>query len=158
MKFPPSSFSAFFFLFALLVAGCADSKPETLFTDGYDQAEMDAAIEQARENVDLFIAAMQAGDGTDFAIKEPITDKNETEHFWLTDVTYADGQFKGLVGNDPGIVKNVKFGDERIVKKEAISDWLYFKDGKMRGNYTLPVLLKSASPEERAEYESMMGE
>lgn len=32
------------------------------------------------------------------------------------------------------------------------------KDGKMQGNYTMRVLLKSASPEERAQYEPLLGD
>ena len=70
----------------LVVALCACSKaPETLVKGGYDEEEMEAAIARARSEVDSFLAEMSKGNGTDFAVKVPIEDKDESEHFWLTE-------------------------------------------------------------------------
>src|SRR5258705_10855863 len=82
----------------LILAFCSCSKPpETLIKGGYDEQEMDGAIARARSEVDSFIAEMSKGKGTDFAVKVPIEDKEETEHFWLTDVIYRNGKFEGVI-------------------------------------------------------------
>src|ERR1051325_3152585 len=98
-------------LLLILLAGmcCScSSKPETLGEGGYDEKEMDAAIARARSEVDSFIAQMNGKQGADFSVKTPIEDNGKTEHFWLTDITFKDGEFSGQIGNDPGIVGNVK--------------------------------------------------
>jgi uncharacterized protein YegJ (DUF2314 family) len=141
----------------ILLSGCSSSKsPSTLVEGGYDQNEMDASIARARLEVDSFIAEMAKGNGTDFAVKVPIQQKDETEHFWLTDVVYHNGKFEGVIGNEPGIVTNVKMGQRWSVKKSEISDWLFMRDGKMYGNYTVRPLLKTMPEEEAAKVKSML--
>ena len=136
---------------------CACSKtPETLVKGGYDEQEMEAAIARARSEVDSFIAEMSKGNGTDFAVKVPIEDKEEIEHFWLTDIVYRNGKFEGIIGNEPGIVTNVKEGQKWSVKKSEISDWLFMRDGKMHGNYTMRPLLKTMPEEEAAKFRSLL--
>ena len=143
-------------LFLILVCCSCSKTPETLVKGGYDEQEMDAAIARARSEVDSFIAEMTKGNGSDFAVKVPIEDKWETEHFWLTDVVYRNGKFEGKIGNDPGIVTNVKSGQKWTVKKSAISDWMFMRDGKMHGNYTMRPLLKTMPEEEAAKFRSML--
>jgi len=141
----------------LMLAFCSCSqKPDTLVTEGYDQKEMDAAIARARSEVDSFIKEMSDRNGTAFAVKAPIQDKGETEHFWLTDIVYRNGEFEGLIGNDPGIVTNVKLGQKWTIKKADISDWMFMRDGKMHGNYTLRPLLKTMSEEEATKFRSIL--
>jgi uncharacterized protein YegJ (DUF2314 family) len=141
----------------LILATCSCSKsPETLVKGGYDEKEMDAAIARARSEVDVFIAEMLKGNGTDFAVKAPIQDKEETEHFWLTDIVYRNGKFEGVIGNDPGIVTNVKSGQKWTIKKSEISDWMFMRDGKIYGNYTMRPLLKTMPEEEAARFRSML--
>jgi uncharacterized protein YegJ (DUF2314 family) len=117
---------------------------------------MDAAIARARREVDSFIEEMSKGNGTDFAVKGPIQDKGETEHFWLTDIVYHNGKFEGIIGNDPGMVTNVKSGQKWTVKKSEISDWMFMRNGKMYGNYTLRPLLKTMSEEEAEKFRSIL--
>jgi len=109
----------FIFLLIVLLSAACNKKPETLVEGGYDQQEMDAAIAKAQSEVDSFIAELAKNNGSNFAVKVPITDKGETEHFWLTNVFYRDGKFSGLLGNDPGIVTNVKYGDTITVAKSG---------------------------------------
>lgn len=137
--------------FAVLLSGCSEprSKPETL-VEQYDESVMNQAITEAKSRVDEFIAVMARGDADTFSVKVPITDPNGTEHFWLTDVTFAGGSFTGLIGNDPGIVGNVKFGQSRTVAKDAISDWMFTRGDKIHGGFTIDPLLPSY-PKEEAE-------
>jgi len=131
---------------------------DTLVKGGYDEAAMNAAIARARSEVDVFIPALEKREGTGFAVKVPVHDQGETEHFWLTDVTYRDGEFEGKVGNDPGIVTNVTFGQTMRIKKDDISDWMFLRDGKLHGNYTLRPLLERMDPDEAARYRALFAE
>ena len=143
-------------LVIVILACCSCSKSsDTLITD-YDQKEMDAAIARARSEVDSFIAELSKRNGSDFAVKVPIRDKDETEHFWLTNIVYRNGQFEGVISNEPGIVTNVKGGQKWSVKKSEISDWMFMREGKMYGNYTMRPLLKTMPEEEAAKYRSML--
>lgn len=144
---------------SLILILCSCSRdPETLVRDGYDEQEMEEAIACARAEVDGFVAALEKGQGSDFAVKAPVKDRGETEHFWLTDVTYREGSFAGLIGNDPGMVTNVKFGQKWTLKKLEISDWMFMRDEKMHGNYTLRPLLKTIKKEEAQMWRSRFAE
>lgn len=43
---------------------------------------------------------------------------------------------------------NVKLGQKCKVKKADISDWMFVRDDKTHGNYTLCPLLKTMKPQE----------
>ena len=124
----------------LILAACSKD-PETLVREGYDEAQMEAAIARARREVDEFVKVLAARDADSFSVKAPIKDGNGTEHFWITDVRYEKGEFVGKIGNDPGIVENVKIGQEWRIKKDEISDWMYVRGEKIHGGYTIDVLL-----------------
>ena len=143
----------------LIPLACACSrKPETLIEEGYDQKAMDEAIARARQEVDYFIAALEKGEGTDFAVKAPIEDDGKVEHFWLTDVAYRDGVFEGTIGNDPGIVDNVEFGQNWTINRSEISDWMFLRDEKIYGNYTMRPLLETMPEEEAEMWRSQLAE
>ncbi|MCE9556126.1 MAG: DUF2314 domain-containing protein [Planctomycetes bacterium] len=143
-------------LLCLAVSGCEKVKPATLVESGYDEQQMDAAIAKARSEVDSFLKELAKPTGANHAVKAPIEDGGKTEHFWLTDVTFQNGEFKGTINNDPGIVTNVKIGQKWTIKKADISDWMFMRDGKMHGNYTMRPLLKTLPQEEAAKYRSML--
>lgn len=158
---PPRSLSALLPLLALVLAGCdasQTSEPDTLHTAGYDEQEMKAATARARAEVDSFITELNAPTGEDHAVKAPITEGEQTEHFWLGNLTYRDGEFEGTIGNEPGMVKNVQFGQKWKLKKEEISDWMFMRDGKMYGNYTMRPLLKTMPAEEAAPLRALLAE
>lgn len=138
--------------------GTDDSKPDTLVESGYDQQEMDAAIARAQSEVDNFIAELNNPTGDSHAVKAPIEDNGETEHFWLSEVTFQNGEFVGYINNDPGIVKNVQIGQQWTIKKNDISDWMYMRDGKIHGNYTMRPLLKTLPPDQAEEFRAMLAE
>jgi uncharacterized protein YegJ (DUF2314 family) len=149
------------FVFALLCicsCGCGDSSssPDTLIESGYDEKEMEAAIARARREVDTFVAELAKPTGESHAVKLAITDAGETEHFWLMDVKHRNGQFEGVINNEPGIVKNVRLGDKRTVNKAEISDWMYIRDGKMYGNYTIRPLLPAMPKEDAEKFRAML--
>ncbi len=144
-----------------IVAGADSDKkelPVTLVTEEYSKSEMDTAIARARREVGKFIEAMSDTNAREFAVKAPIKDGEDVEHFWITNLQYANGTFTGKIGNEPGIVKNVTFGQDYSIAKEEISDWMYLKEGKMYGNYTLRPLLSGMPPAEAEKLKSMFAE
>ena len=123
-------------------------------------ADMLAAIAKARETLPTFWQAFDHHEHGEerFALKVKITDSHGTEHFWLNNVERKDGKVFGTINNDADIVKSVKL-DERIeILEPDISDWLFMRDDKMVGNYTLRVLFKQMPAEEVEKYKKLMVE
>lgn len=145
-------------LLIFTACGCSRERPSTLADGNYDVQEMDAAIARARSEVESFIQELEHPTGMMHAVKAPIEDDGQVEHFWLTDLKYEDGNFKGTINNDPGIVHNVKIGQAWSVGKNEISDWMFMKDNKMHGNYTMRPLLKTLPPEEAEKMRAILAE
>lgn len=70
-------------------------------------------------------------------------------------VDLSNGEFVGLISNLPDTVTDVKLGDQRKIAKDEISDWMYLRDGKMYGNYTMRPLLKSMPKDQAKKFEAM---
>ena len=132
-----------------------ETLPETLTSD-YDTTTMEAAISKSRSSVSDFLKVLEVGDADSFSVKAPITDENGTEHFWLTDVSYNNGVFTGLIGNDPGIVKNVKFGQSWDIQRDLISDWMFIRSEMIHGGYTIDPLLDSYPKDQADELRSKL--
>lgn len=146
-------------LLALLVAsGCGGAAPGTLVGSGYDENEMDAAIARARSEVESFIRELAHPTGSDHAVKAPIEHAGKTEHFWLIDVSFENGAFRGTINNEPSVVSNVKLGQSWSIRKTDISDWMFLRGGKMYGNYTIRPLLKTMPKNEAAAYRSLLAD
>lgn len=153
-------------LFAVLLLGplssCSrKSGEDRIINVEANDAEMEAAIATAREKLPHFWQVFthpEKGE-SDFSLKVRIKDSNGTEHFWVNQIERKeDGKIFGVINNDPEIVKSVKLNDRVPVPEENISDWLYTRDGKMVGNYTLRVLFKQMPPKEVEYYKQMMAE
>ena len=125
---------------------------------GYDEKEMEAAIARAQSEVDSFLAAWKEKKGQDFSVKVVVEDQGKSESFWLTEIKYDAGEFSGTIGNVPGIARNVKFGQKWTIKKEQISDWMFMREGKIHGNYTMRPLLKTLPNDEADKIRSILAE
>jgi len=62
-----------------------------------DDAEMTAAMEQARSTVDEFIDALSSPKPSQsrFSVKVAVKDGDHVEHLWLVPVRYENGKFIG---------------------------------------------------------------
>jgi len=121
-----------------------------------DDPEMNAAIQEAQNTLDVFIAALQAPkpSQTHFSIKAGFHygDQGGAEHIWLSDISYDGNLFKGTIGNDVYYVPNLKYGDPVTVLRDNISDWMIVENGKMIGGYTIRVLYCRMSPREQKQF------
>jgi uncharacterized protein YegJ (DUF2314 family) len=140
----------------LFVAGCGKQRPaDKVSYVADDDPRMNAAIAKARSTVNTFIAALKApkpGQSV-FSVKVPFTDGPNTEHIWLTPVSYDGKRFRGTVDNEPEKVKNVRTGQNLTVAPSEISDWMYVENRKLIGGYTLRVLRDALTADERVEFD-----
>jgi uncharacterized protein YegJ (DUF2314 family) len=128
----------------LLLTCCSDHSYDPVTEVEFDDKDMNAAIDDARASLAEFVERLKNPKPTDesFSVKKKISDGKEVEHLWVTDVSYSDGKFTGVINEDPQSVRNVKFGQKVTVEETEILDWMYLDDGELVGNFTLRVLLK----------------
>jgi uncharacterized protein YegJ (DUF2314 family) len=120
-----------------------------------DDPDMAAAMRKARESLPAFLALARSPrpSTTAFAVKVGIRDKAVVEYFWISPFVAKDGRYSGTIDNDPDTVKTIKLGDTISFDEREIVDWLYLDGGRLKGNFTMCVMLKR-SP--RAEAEEVM--
>ena len=143
----------------LALAACTSPDDPTVAVSANDP-DMNKAISLARESLPHFWQTFreQTRGESDFALKVRTEDPNGVEHFWLTDLRRDSGSTYGRIGNDPNTVTSVKLGDEIEVSYDDITDWLYMRNGKMVGNFTVRLLFKQMPVEEVERLKSMMAE
>jgi len=121
-------------------------------------SEMNAAIEKARESLPAFWAHYsKPGPGEKgFALKVRLDEGTKHEHFWLVALEHRGDLIFGKIDNDPELIHNVKSGQVIQVEPDRISDWMYFRNGKIVGNETLRHLLKRMPKTEADQYRAML--
>jgi uncharacterized protein YegJ (DUF2314 family) len=125
-----------------------------------EDPEMEAAIARGRATLPRFWKALENPmDGeTNFALKVEVRDAKGTEFFWANDIEMKDGKIYGVINNEPNIVECVKFGQKIEITDSQIADWLFLRNGKMAGNYTVRPLLKTMPKEEAAKLKAIIEE
>jgi uncharacterized protein YegJ (DUF2314 family) len=116
---------------------------ETVISVSDEDAAMNAIIEEARQTVSQFLAALKSPqpNQTGFSVKFPFdTDpgsETKVEHIWLADIVEKDGKYMAVVNNDPFYIKKLKLGDKVPVDMTKVSDWMYIEDGYLVGGKSL---------------------
>ena len=128
------------------------AKDELVFMQDEDPT-MRRAFEVAKDTLDDFLKVSNAPSQskTGFSLKVAISQGKNTEYFWVNDfVAKGSDQFEGEIGNEPRMVKTVKFGQRYVFSRAQIVDWLYVdkEQRRMMGNFTLCALLTKESREE----------
>jgi len=138
-------------LAAVLAAGCGESPPGTVVHVSAGDAEMNAAMDEARKTLDRFIAAFQKpGPGqSDFGLKGRFAEGDCVEHMWIDELRYEDGKFRGKLGNTPRLLSNLKRGSPCELDPAHVSDWQYVENGRLVGGYTLRLIFRRMPPDER---------
>ena len=150
-------------MFGLALVGCGTGgdKDGNVFDVEAEDAEMNAAIQGARDTLPVFIEALQSPTETQtyFAIKVifPFGEDGSAEHMWVDQLSYADGQFQGVLSNDPVDVTDLAYGDTVTASADEISDWMIVDDSQLLGGYTLHVLRNRMSEAERAQFDADFG-
>jgi uncharacterized protein YegJ (DUF2314 family) len=105
--------------------------------------EMDAAIAQAKAQLPRFWDVFdnpRPGD-RGFAVKLKFSEGKNWEYMWVDSLQRRERKLFGKIGNEPEGLRNVRLGQVLEVKESEIADWMFIRDGKIHGNYTLRVLL-----------------
>ena len=115
---------------------------------------MQEAVTKARKTVGQFIGALQhpSPGESDFEVKKPFLEKGNVEHIWLSDVTFIGGRLQGKVDNEPVKIRGLKPGQVVSVNPDEISDWVYIKNGKLVGGYTIRAHYNDLTPPEKQEF------
>jgi uncharacterized protein YegJ (DUF2314 family) len=154
----------FFLLLLVLffISSCASlreltsGESDNVINVAIDDAAMNTAIQQAQDTLPIFTENLQNPQPgqTGFSIKArfPYGSTGEAEHMWLYDVSYADNQFTGYIGNTPIYVTEYQYGDQVTISSEDVSDWMIIQDERMLGGFTMFVLLGDMTDEQRQEF------
>lgn len=139
--------------FCLFLLACSpELTPTQASTDG--DAGMEAAFEQARATLDLFIEKIETPHPgrTLVAVKTRFFPPGELpQDLWVDQVSYVDGSFRGTMGDDLPSLR-LSIGDKVTVQKEDVLDWAIVEDGKLVGGYTIRLALERMSPEEKERF------
>ena len=124
-----------------------------------EDADMQRAFEQAGRGLQGFLATWRSppSDASDFAVKVGLKAGDDTEYFWISPFREEGEGFKGVLNNQPRMVKNVAMGDEISFARAEIVDWLYYSNGKMVGNFTACAMLRREKESDRIEFEKRFG-
>jgi uncharacterized protein YegJ (DUF2314 family) len=121
--------------------------------------DMDEAKAKARNTLAHFWEkfADPGADEHGFALKVAIPfGENNSEHIWTKDMVRKDGKISVVIDNTPRDVKTVRAGQRIEVADNQISDWMYVRNGKIVGNYTMRPLLKRMPAQDAARYRAML--
>lgn len=126
-----------------------------------EEPAMRDAFEKARASLDTFLVqARSPAPGTDqYALKVAISDRTNTEYFWVIDFSGDGQQFTGVINNEPRLVRKHRFGEKIAFRREQIADWTFtdFEKRRMNGNFTACALLTKESPAQAAEFKRQYG-
>ena len=136
-----------------------EQRDQAVFVKEGDEA-MDLVFSLSRDSMphfwEVFANPQNGEDG--FGLKVRISDRYGSEQFWMGDIEQKDGQIYGRVNNDPNVVKTVKKGQRLVLPPEDTVDWMYFRNGKVVGNYTARALVRTMPAAEAKKYRQMMSD
>mgnify|MGYP001827987134 CR=1 FL=1 len=130
---------------------------DVVYVESGDEG-MEAAMDHARSLLPHFwkTYSTRTRGEEGFSLKVRVEDDGAVEYFWATDVVRDGDTISGTINNEPAVVSSVSLG-QRIQFGEAdISDWLYIRENKMVGNYTLRAMFSQMSDEEVAYYSQIL--
>jgi uncharacterized protein YegJ (DUF2314 family) len=138
-----------------------NNNPTPLSWFGGENPEMNAAIAEAQSSFPDFIEVIagQSNDGTpslDVALVKYAFAATKAgavvEHVFLGDVYSKGGVLWGVVNDNPLYTDEVSEGDEVIIDRERVSDWLYVVEGKGIGGFTFKLMWNNFSAQEKTAY------
>lgn len=150
---------------SFITAGCQE-KSEKIVRDGEppvvlvksEDDEMNSAIENAKKtfNKEFHTALLSKNPNySNFTIKQKFDLPNDSgEHIWIGDINFKDGKYSGVIQNEPYEQIGVKLGDTVDVNIDNLSDWMYYDKNIVKGAYTVKVLRKSLTDEEKKQMDA----
>ncbi len=110
-----------------------------------DDAEMAAAIQEAKDTWLRFVAAFEQRTGEEFSIKAPINFEDNTEFIWITVTSLEGDRIYGELANEPADLGPLQLGSKVNVSTSDLADWCYIDpNGEMQGGFTVNAVMKAA--------------
>ena len=96
------------------------------------------------------------------AVKAAFSDDQEdpeayVEHMWVNDVMFDGHQVIGTLVNQPNQLTTITQGDDVGLESEDIEDWMYAREGKVYGAFTVNVLRARMTAAERKAHDDAWG-
>ena len=141
-----------------ILLGCTETNDalDTVLPVHADDSEMNAAKIKARNTIEeFFVARHEQGQDFQGLVKVMFEDKysGDAEHMWVLVLSCENSRFSGVLTSPPARLTNMSQGDEVEFSLEQISDWMYPRDGKAIGAYTVRVLRNRLSPAQREQHD-----
>ena len=134
-------------------------KDEVFKVSIHDKEIMDGR-EKSRHSLPLFWSKLASHDSseTKFMVKLGINDNGNVEHMWCIDIIGNAVKASCKIDNEPETVHNVKI-DQRIdIDPAIISDWMYLKNGKIKGGQSIRILASRLPEEKKAAFQKLFAE
>ena len=139
------------------------SQAQSITNVSPQEKSVNDAIEKAKKTLPDFFARLakpQPGD-SQFLVKIRYDvgsgSEKSGEHIWAQDVVRGDDKVTATIANVPVKIQNLSKGDRVTVPTSQVTDWLYVRDGKYRGAYTVRALLPFMKPDEAADMKKRLG-
>lgn len=149
------------------LVNCANPNPSkteregepTIYYVADEDAEMNDAMEAANATLEKFDAALKSGnpDFTYFTLKMRFETSGGGEHIWIDDISWNGEGYYGVVGNVPHSTLGINLGDTITVPKDGISDWMYLDGQKAQGAFSIKLLRKRMTEQEREQFDLESG-
>jgi len=118
-----------------------------------DDKEMNSAMEFAKKTLNDFDDALDNLENENFALKIRFDVDDKTEDIWAVNIGKIDGKYFGNIDNLPNSITEIKLNNKVRIEKEKISDWMYSKNGKLFGGFTIRVLRDRMSELEKENFD-----
>jgi uncharacterized protein YegJ (DUF2314 family) len=103
---------------------------------------MKLAITEARGKLPYLIEAIERDDKLDVCIKLRHDYNGASYFYWVSDIKLINGTFSGKINSQDVNFPEIKMGNEVNISEGEIMDWMYQKNDKYYGNFTLKMMLK----------------
>lgn len=148
----------FILLICLFVIACSPvttpSPTQIPATPLNSDPEMEAAFREARDTLDSFIQkiGMTHPDRTLVAVKVRfVLPDSSTQDIWVDQITYQNGSFHGVMGDDIPTLK-LSVDDKIKIDRKEIVDWMIVEDGKLIGGYTIRLAYERMTPAQKERF------
>jgi uncharacterized protein YegJ (DUF2314 family) len=123
---------------------------------------VNAAMDKARSTLPLFFKRLEKPERGDsgFIVKIKFdTGKGDgsSEYIWAKDIVRAGDTVSATIDNDPSKIPNMVKGQRVTVPVSQLSDWLYVRDGKYRGAYSVRALVPFMPPDQAEDMKKRLG-
>jgi uncharacterized protein YegJ (DUF2314 family) len=118
---------------------------------------MAAAIDKAKATLPVFFARLAKPEPGDeaFAVKiryQTTKFGADGEHIWANAVVREGDIVSAAINNEPRDILDLKIGQRVTVPLTQLTDWMFIRNGKIHGAYTLRAMLPLMAKDQAADF------